>query len=136
MRKVFFRLVKLRSFLIWLANILTLPLNNLTKRHWNIIFQLLVGKYFWMIHFLVWRHSAGDINLFFNYVTKIDKTKNTKFAMEATEDVLEFLDLKLTFDKECKRISVDIFAKATNSSTYVLPSTCFTKTNTENFSNT
>ena len=89
-----------------------------------------------MILFLVWRHSAGDINLFFNYVTKIDKTKNTKFAMEATGDVLEFLDLKLTFDKECKRISVDIFAKATNSSTYVLPSNCFTKTNTENFSNT
>ena len=69
-------------------------------------------------------------------MTKIDSTKNAKFAMAATEDVLEFLDLKLTFDKECKRISVNIFAKATNSSTYVLPSTCFTKIHTENFSNT
>ena len=45
--------------------------------------------------------------------------------MDVAEDVLEFLDLKLIFDKEYKRISVDIFQKATKSFTYVLPSTCF-----------
>ena len=42
--------------------------------------------------------------------------------MEVAKDVLEFLDLKLKFDKY-KRISVDILVKATNSFTYVLPST-------------
>ena len=42
--------------------------------------------------------------------------------MEVAKDVLEFLDRKLKFDKEYKRISVDIFVKATNSFTCVLPS--------------
>ena len=51
-----------------------------------------------------------------------------KFFSRINNDVLEFLDLKLTFDKECKYISVDIFAKATNSFTYVLPSTFFVRT--------
>ena len=49
-------------------------------------------------------------------------TKIIQFAMEVAKDVLEFLDLKLKFDKY-KRISVDILVKATNSFTYVLPST-------------
>ena len=52
--------------------------------------------------------------------------------MEVAEDVLEFLDLKLTFDKEYKRISVNISSKVTNSFTYVLPNTCFPKKNIEN----
>ena len=82
--------------------------------------------------FLVWPHSAEDLNLFFNYMNNIDRTKKIQFTMEVAEDVLEFLDLKLTFDKEYKRISVDIFAKATNSFTYVLPSTCFPKKSIEN----
>ena len=36
------------------------------------------------------------------------------------------------FDKESKKISVDVFSKATNSFTYVLPNTCFPKSNIEN----
>ena len=52
---------------------------------------------------------------------------NIQFTMEVAKDVLEFLDLKLTFDKEYKRISVGTFAKATNSFTYILPSPCFPK---------
>ena len=35
-------------------------------------------------------------------------------------------------DKESKKISVDIFSKATNSFTYVLPNICFPKSNIEN----
>ena len=54
--------------------------------------------------------------------------------MEVAKDVLEFLDLKFKFDTEHKRISVDIFAKATNSFTDVLPSTCFPKISIENVS--
>ena len=41
--------------------------------------------------------------------------------MEVATDT-EFLDLKLKFDKESKQISVDVFAKDTNSFTYVAPS--------------
>ena len=59
-------------------------------------------------------------------------TKKIQFTMEVAKDVLEFLDLKLKFDKEYKRISLDIFAKATNSFTYILPSTSFPKNRTEN----
>ena len=34
--------------------------------------------------------------------------------MEVATDTLEFLDLKLKFDKESKQIYVDVFAKDTN----------------------
>ena len=82
--------------------------------------------------FLVWCHSTEDLNLFFNYMNNIDRTKKNQFTMEVAENVLEFLDLKFAFDKEYKRISADILAKATNSFTYVLPSTCFPKNSIEN----
>ena len=52
--------------------------------------------------------------------------------MEVATVVLEFLNFKLKFDKESKQISVDVFAKDTDSFTYVLPSTCFPKNNIEN----
>ena len=52
--------------------------------------------------------------------------------MEVAEDSLEFVDLKLMFDKEAKKISVDVFSKTTNSFTYVFPNTCFPKNNIEN----
>ena len=45
--------------------------------------------------------------------------------MEVATDTLEFLDLKLKFDKESKQISVDVFAKVTNNFMYVLRSTRF-----------
>ena len=51
--------------------------------------------------------------------------------MEVPTDTLEFLGLKLTLDKESKQISVDAFAKDTESFTYVLPSMCFPKNNLE-----
>ena len=65
-------------------------------------------------------------------MNNIDRNKKIQFTMEVEEDVLEFLDLKLTFDKEHERISVATLAKANNSFTYVPPSTCFPKSNIEN----
>ena len=50
-----------------------------------------------------------------------------QFTMEVAKDVLEFRDLKLTFDNEYKCISVGTFATATNSFIYILPSPCFPK---------
>ena len=47
--------------------------------------------------------------------------------MDISKDVLGFLDLRDKFDKESNHFSVDSFSKATNSFTYVLPSTCFPK---------
>ena len=65
-------------------------------------------------------------------MNKVDPTKKNQFTMEVATDTLEFLDLKLKFDKESKQISVDLFAKDTENFIYVLPSTCFPKNNIEN----
>ena len=51
-------------------------------------------------------------------MNKVDPTKKNQFTMEVATDTLEFLDLKLKFDKE---IFVNVFAKDTDSFTYVLP---------------
>ena len=51
--------------------------------------------------------------------------------MEVTTDTLEFLDLKLKFDKESKQIPLDVFPKDIDSFTYVLSSLCFPKNNIE-----
>ena len=64
-------------------------------------------------------------------MNKVDPTKKVQFTMEVATDTLEFLDLKLKFDKESKQIYADVFAKDTDSFTYVLPSTCFPKNNIE-----
>ena len=45
-------------------------------------------------------------------MNNIDRTKKVRFTMELAKDVVEFLDLKLQFDKERKRISVDIFCQS------------------------
>ena len=39
--------------------------------------------------------------------------------MEVVIDTLEFLDLKLKFDKESKQIFIDVFANDTDSLTYI-----------------
>ena len=48
-------------------------------------------------------------------MNNIDQSKKIKFTMEVAKDSLEFLDLKLMFDKDSKKISVGVFSKATNS---------------------
>ena len=64
-------------------------------------------------------------------MNKVDSTKKFQFTMDIPTNTLEFLDLKHKFDKNSKQISVDVFAKDTNSFTYVLPGTCFHKNNIE-----
>ena len=82
--------------------------------------------------FLVRPHSREDLDLFFNCMNNIASTKKIQFNMEVAKDILKFLNLRLKIDKVSKLISADIFCKATSSFTYVLPSTCFPKTNIEN----
>ena len=71
--------------------------------------------------FLAWPHSTEYLDLIFNYMNNIDKTKKIQFTTGIAEDVLEFLDLKVTLDKKYKHIMADVFSKATNSFRYVLP---------------
>ena len=61
--------------------------------------------------FSVWPHSREALDLFFSWMNNIDSTKKIKITMEVAKDVLEFLDLRLKFDKEYKHISVDFFCK-------------------------
>ena len=82
--------------------------------------------------FIVGPHSVDELDMFFDYMNKVDPTKKFQLTMEVAIDTLEFLDPSLKFDKESKQISVDTFVKDTNSFTYGLPSTCFPKNNIEN----
>ena len=52
--------------------------------------------------FIVWPHSIDEHDIFFDYMNKVDPTKKIQFTMEVSIDTLEFLDLKLKFDKESK----------------------------------
>ena len=65
----------------------------------------------------VWPCNIDEFDIFFDYMNKVDPTKKIQFTMEVATDTLEFLDLKLKFDKESKQISVDEFAKDLDSFT-------------------
>ena len=68
--------------------------------------------------FVVWTHGHTAVSLFLEYLNNIDKTGKIQFTMQAAgDDGLEFLDLKLKMVNG--KISVDVFSKLTNSSTYV-----------------
>ena len=82
--------------------------------------------------FVVWPHTLEELQVFFNYMNNIDQSKKIQFTMVVAKDSLEFLNLKLMFDKESQKISLDVFSKATNSFTYVHPNTYFPKSNIEN----
>ena len=78
--------------------------------------------------FLVWPHFAEDINLFFNYMNNIVRTKKIQFTMEIEKDVLQFLDLKFQFDKEHKRNLVHFLPKLLIVSNTYLPASLFLRT--------
>ena len=74
--------------------------------------------------FVVWTHSAASLPCFLEYLNGIDNIGKIRFTMQIAdaEKCLEFLYLKL----KCfsGKISVDVFAKPTNSFIHVVPSTC------------
>ena len=61
-------------------------------------------------------------------MNSIDTSGKIKFTMSIanSNSILEFLDLSLHIN-EHNKICVDVYAKPTNSFTYVLPSTCYRK---------
>ena len=82
--------------------------------------------------FCLWNHSLEEFQKFFEFMKNVDTTGKVNFTTSvANESLLEFLDLILHLD-ERNKICVDVFAKPTNSLTYVLPSTCYPQQNINN----
>ena len=64
-------------------------------------------------------------------LNQIDSTGKIKFTLQVQdEDGIEFLDLKLKLENS--KIAVDAFAKPTNSFTYVLPTSRYTRRSLNN----
>ena len=83
--------------------------------------------------FVVWLHTLEELQVFVNYMNNLDQSKKIQFTMEVSKDSLEFLVLKLMFDKESKNISVDVFSKAMNSFTYDFLTLVFLKVTLKTF---
>ena len=73
-----------------------------------------------------------ELQKFFKFMKNVDTTGKIEFTIfVANESELEFLGLSFHID-EHNKICVDVFAKPTNSFTYVLPCTCYPKKNINN----
>ena len=78
--------------------------------------------------FVLWEHSTASLSSFLDYLNTMGKTGKIKFTMEIAGDtVLGFLDLKLKINEG--KIRVDVFAKSTNSFSYITPNSCCPKNN-------
>ena len=79
----------------------------------------------------IWTHGSDTLESFLDYLNQIDSTGKIKFTMQVQdEDGIEFLDLKLKLENS--KIAVDVFAKPTNSFTYVLPTSCYPRKSINN----
>ena len=90
--------------------------------------KILCWKRFRDVIFAVWNHSLQELHKFFEFMNSIDTPGEIKFTMSVANNnsILEFLDISLHIN-EHNKIFVDVYAKPTNSLTYVLPSTCYPK---------
>ena len=70
--------------------------------------------------------------IFLDYINTLDPTQKIKFTIEVAEagKYLEFSDLKLKWENG--KITVDAHSKPTNSSTSVLPTTCYPRKSINN----
>ena len=82
--------------------------------------------------FVAWEHGIDTLPSFLDYLNNVDEAGKIKFTMEVAdqEKGLEFLDLRI----KCVdgKLSVDVFAKPTNSFIYVKPSTCYPRKSINN----
>ena len=80
---------------------------------------------------IIWAHGTDTLELFPDYLNQIDSTGKIKFTMQVQdEDRIEFLDLKLKCENST--IAADVFAKPSNSFTYVLPTSCYPRKSVNN----
>ena len=79
----------------------------------------------------IWTRGSDTLESFLDYFKQIDSIGKIKFTMQVQDDDgIEFLDLKLKLENS--KIAVDVFAKPTNSFTYVLPTSCYPKKSINN----
>ena len=87
-----------------------------------------------IVFFVIWNHSLEELHQFVQFVNSIEISGKIRSTMSVAKDsALEFLDLSLHIN-EHNKICVDVYAKPTNSFTYVLLSTCYPKKNINNIS--
>ena len=74
--------------------------------------------------------TLQELHKFLQFMNSIDTSGKIKLTMSIANNnsVLEFLDLRLHIN-EHNKICVNVYAKPTNSLSYVLPSTCYPKKN-------
>ena len=83
--------------------------------------------------FVLCENGVASLPLFLGYLNSMDKTGNINFTMKIVSDTgLEFFNLKLKIVGG--KIIVDVFAKPTNSFSYITLSTCYPKKNICNIS--
>ena len=86
----------------------------------------------WKRFHVAWEHETDTLPSFLDYRNDVDEAGKIKFTMEIADQQkgLEFLDLRI----KCVdgKLSVDVFAKLTNSFTYAKPSTCYPRKNINN----
>ena len=82
--------------------------------------------------FVAREHGTDTLPWFLDYLNNVDEARKIKFTMEIAdqEKGLEFLDLRI----KCvnSKLSADVFAKPTNSFTYITPSTCYLRKSINN----
>ena len=75
--------------------------------------------------FAAWEHGIDTLPSFLDYQNNVDEAVKIKFTMEVADQGkgLQFIDLRI----KCVdgKLSVDVFAKPTNSFTYEKSSTCY-----------
>ena len=80
---------------------------------------------------VTYTHGSDTLESFLDYRNQTDSAGKIKFTMQVQdEDGIEFLDLKLKLENS--KIAVDVFAKPTNSFTYVLPSSWYPRKSINN----
>ena len=83
--------------------------------------------------FLLWTHTLIELNRFVNYMNNLDDTGKLKYTLTIGDaSGLDIMDLTLLFNPQTCKIATDIFAKPTNTFTYVDPNTCYPKRNINN----
>ena len=77
----------------------------------------------------LWIHNDEDVNHCLDHLNKIDASGQIRFTMQTeNENDDEVLNLKLRL-KGCKKITVKVYSKPTNSFTYANPKTCYPSRN-------
>ena len=92
-------------------------------------FKPLIRKCFREDVIALWIHNDKDANHCLDHLNKIDTSGQIRFTMQTeNENDHEVLNLKLKL-KGCKKMTVKVHSKPTNSFTYVNPKTCYPSRN-------